>query len=170
MTLLNCVPDWPILKPATFYLTGLSISNMLKKGALFLFISVVIISCIWFEYSHYFRPVIFAKTISGFDIPINSNVISFHEEWANFNGDGYAISKIKVLELEFGEIIKQCQNNGYHRLPIDQNLLLFGAESIDSLSNENNVGYYKILNSKGEMSLNIVNTETRLVTTYLLLF
>ena len=143
---------------------------MLNKGALFISISIIIISCVWLGYSHYFRPVIFAKSVSDFDIPVNSNIISFHEEWTDFNGDGYAISKINVIEPEFGKIIEQCQNNRYHRLPIDRTLLLFGDDNIDSLSNENNVGYYKIFNSKKQMSLNIVNTETQLVTTYLLLF
>ena len=47
---------------------------MLKKVALFISISIIIISCAWLGYSHYFRPVIFAKSVSDFDIPVNSNI------------------------------------------------------------------------------------------------
>lgn len=143
---------------------------MLKKIVLYFLVPVGIILCFYIAYLQLFRPIIFARTISKFDIPINTSVVAFKEQWSGLNGNGYALSKLEVDDEQLENIVKQCHAGNYHILPIEQSQLNYNDENIGMLISDKDVGFYKSIFLKDEFSIIIVNTRKGTITTYTSIF
>ena len=59
-----------------------------------------------------------ARNISGLPLTNDYNVLSFDEEWNNFNGDGSLQIEIEVKNEQLSGLIKECNLRGYRSLPI----------------------------------------------------
>ena len=143
---------------------------MLKKFALYFLVPVGVILCVYVAFRQLFRPVIFARTISEIDIPINAKVVAFKEQWSDFNGNGYALSKLQVDDEQLKKIVQQCQVSNYRMLPVEQSQLGYSDENVDRLVSKKDVGFYSIIILKDEFSIIIVNTSQRTITTYSSIF
>lgn len=59
-----------------------------------------------------------ARSYSGFQLPENSKILAFEEQYS-FTGEGFIFIKVKLSDLQLKMIQKECFEEGYKALTIE---------------------------------------------------
>lgn len=116
-----------------------------------LFFSVFILtSCsdLFFERT----PLNIAKKISGLEIPENVKVLTFQDEWVEFNGNGYVYIEIKLPKNIYYHIKNDGLKGGYKQINNKITFPVILGKNFNKISR----GIYKISDNKLESEFEIV--------------
>ncbi|WP_144607604.1 hypothetical protein [Algoriphagus algorifonticola] len=127
---------------------------MKKYNIIFFGILIVVLAMYIFFYDSLppRTPKKVARLISGLDVPSDSRVVKYEEQWNDFNGNGYSLIILSLEKEPFNKIYNRAKSLNFQELPIKE--VLYGP--INSLLPEKSDGVYEIqFSDKENMSYSI---------------
>lgn len=100
-------------------------------------------------------PIKIARKYSGLDISKISKVNTFKENWNEFNGNGYLFIELILDNEAFLELLNDCEEKGYKKLPI-KNL---PTDFIYGYLSKTAKGFYLLKTNLNRMSYDLVVVE-----------
>lgn len=135
----------------------MSLSLIVRIGTLSIATLVAIAYFIFWDHLPPRSPHKIARIVSGLDLVSQDKVVTYEEDWNQFNGDGHAKIIMELSHERMKKLVPECKSKGYELLSPD--LLPNGIDKVFFIGSKS--GFFKLSDkeSGGSFDLVVLDTE-----------